>query len=126
MLLTKPLTDYFKKVADKDAFFAPRRLKMAFAGGIIAYGVAAGCGYKMVSTITEREDWRVTDMLSVNAVRNGGPWGIGMVAASYAGDIPLIYAAAGLLYRRRKNGPRAVPGTGENGGFPRDLHSPGL
>lgn len=105
MLLTKPLTDYFRRVSDKDAFFAPKRLKMAFASGVVAYGVTFGCGYKMVGEITHGDDWSASDLLSVNALRHGGPWGIAMVGMSYVGDVALIYAIAGMLHRRRNPAP---------------------
>lgn len=125
MLLTKPLTDYFKKVTDKDAFFAPKRLKMAFAGGVLAYGVTAGCGYKMYDEISRNSQWAVTDMVSVNAVRKGGLWGIAAAAFSYVGDVGLIYAGAGALYQRRKNAKKALE-TGEKPAFVRDSAAPRL
>jgi hypothetical protein len=129
MLITKPLTYLFNKVPAerKDAFFSPRRLKMAFAAGVLTYGVTAGCAYKMYEEISSVDEWHMTDLVSVNAVRKGGLWGVAAAAFSYVGDAALIYAGAGFLYRRRTalNAAKA-PEIGEKPTFSRDMRLPQL
>lgn len=105
LFLAKPLKDYFNRVPNKDAFFAPKRLKTAFAAGVIAYGATAGCAYKMYEEISQQETWHATDLLSYNAVYKGGIWGTAGVLLSYVGDAALLYSGAGYLYRRRNPAP---------------------
>ncbi len=107
IFLAKPLKTYFNRIPDKDAFFAPRRLKMAFAAGAFAYAATAGCAYKMYEEISSRDTWHTTDFLSYNAIYKGGVWGTAAVALSYAGDVALLYGGMGVLHRRRNPAPTA-------------------
>lgn len=105
----KPLKNYFNRVADKEAFFSKKRLAMAASASLLSYAVAAGCGYKMFQELSD--EWRYSNFVSLNAVKEGGPWGIGMVAASYVGDVPLLYTFAGAVFwwRRRNTPPAHAP-----------------
>ena len=116
IFLTKPLSACFNRISNKEAAFSPRRIKMAFAAGVLTYGVSGACGVKMAYEMADSgHELHLADMMSWNAIGRGGPWGAAMVGVSYIGDAFLLYGAFGALYQRRR---RKELATTDNEAFP--------